>query len=216
MEKILIDATIGRAFEALLGAVSQARERAHMYESILAQLEFTIQIITPKISEIDRFSEEDIPDDVIYRIHLQLIEGKELVDKCSNAGCCNLWNSQKYYKKLQELDDSLRRLITIDLQVKVALDVIRISTEMKELCRRWDQKNQMDVIRISTKMKELCRRWDQKNQMDVHGDGRGWIFNVSGSKVLGKFFGLKRLVQTVQSAPKRILMNLVTCGAITE
>ncbi|ONH96603.1 hypothetical protein PRUPE_7G140100, partial [Prunus persica] len=194
VEKILIDATIGRALEALLGAVSQARERAHMYESILAQLEFTIQTITPKISEIDHLSEEDFPDDVIYRIRLQLIQGRELVNKCSNAGCCNLWKSQMYYKKLQELDDSLRRLITIDLQVKVALDVIRISTEMKE----------------------LCRRWDQKNKMDVHGDGRGWIFNISGSKVLGKFSGLKRLVQTVQSAPKRILMNLVTCGAITE
>ncbi|BBH07827.1 homolog of RPW8 1 [Prunus dulcis] len=122
MEKILIDATIGRALEALLGAVSQARERAHMYESILAQLEFTIQTITPKISEIDHLSEEDFPDDVIYRIRLQLIQGRELVNKCSNAGCCNLWKSQMYYKKLQELEDSLRRLITIDLQVKVALD----------------------------------------------------------------------------------------------
>lgn len=28
----------------------------------------------------------------------------------------------------------------IDLQVKVALDVARISAEMKALCRRWDDK----------------------------------------------------------------------------
>ncbi|XP_068344071.1 RPW8-like protein 1 [Pyrus communis] len=192
MEKILLDATIGRALEALLGAVLQARERAHMYESILAQLEFTIHTITPKISEIDRLSDKDFPDDVIHRIRLQLIRGKELVDKCSNAGGCDFCKGQRYYKKLLELDESLRRLITIDLQVKVALDVVRISNEMKAICRRWDQ-------------------------MDVNGGGgRGWIFNLSRSRVLGnKFSGLKRFVQSVKSAPKRILINLVTCGAIT-
>ncbi|KAM5576391.1 protein RESISTANCE TO POWDERY MILDEW 8.2-like [Rosa sericea] len=192
MEKFLIEATIGRALEGLLRAVSQARERAHNYESILAQLEFTIRSITPKIYEIDCLSEEHLPDDVVHRIRLQLIQGKELVDKCSKLGCCTFYNSQRYYKKLQELDISLGRLITIDLQVKVALDVVRISADMKELCRRWD---------------------DQVENVHEEGGQSTWIFKLSGRKLLGRFAGLKKIVLY---KPKRILLNLVTCGAMED
>ncbi|KAK9948806.1 hypothetical protein M0R45_004368 [Rubus argutus] len=193
MEQIFIEATIGLALEALLGAVSQARDSAHNYESILAQLECTIQSITPKIYEIERLSEEDLPDDVVNRIKLQLIQGKELVDKCSNSGCCTFCKGQRYYKKLQELDASLQRLITIDLQVKVALDVVRISAEMKALCRRWDDKIE--------------------NVHEGEGKSSDWIFKLSGRKFLGGFAGLKKIVLC---KPKRILRNLVTCGAMED
>ncbi|XP_061991197.1 protein RESISTANCE TO POWDERY MILDEW 8.2-like [Rosa rugosa] len=189
MEKFLIEATIGRALEGLLTAVSQARDRAHNYESILAQLEFTIRSIAPKIYEIDRLSEEHLPDDVVHRIRLQLIRGKELVDKCSKSGCCAFYNSQRYYKKLQELDDSLGRLIMIDLQVKMALDVVRISADMKELCRRWD---------------------DQMQNVHEGGGQSAWIFKLSGRKLIA---GLKKIVLY---KPNRILLNLVTCGAMED
>lgn len=60
--------------------------------------------------------------------------GKKLVLQCSNKGKWWPWNKASYQKKLEQLDELIRRFFCIDMPALLDRDVLELTLEFREFC----------------------------------------------------------------------------------
>ncbi|KAF5451355.1 hypothetical protein F2P56_026470 [Juglans regia] len=135
MEVSILEATPGVVATNLLKIVTEAKNKAVNFKAILADLETTIINLVPKVSRIERLSEElgDLPKDEILKLKLELWRATQLVSKCKEIAWWNYCNKYRYSNKLLQLHATLRRLIEMELPVGHAEDHKQILIELRNI-----------------------------------------------------------------------------------
>lgn len=196
MAEVILELTLELVARDLLEAVSEAKDRAFRFEALLSDLECTVTRLLPKISEIERLSQElgESPKDEIQNLKLALVEAKQLVSKCSEVACWDCCRRDRYSKKLLRLHAALRWLIETELPVGQSEDLMRILVEVK-LIRQTN--NIAACFLFPILLKNLGRSSDPIGLGDdprhVESDG----IPRSGSKVLPVVSGFKRIVPPI-------------------
>lgn len=133
-EMVLLEVALTVACDGLLQAIAEAEDGVCMFDSVLTELETTVNRLKPKVNEIDRLNRKK-GNSSIDEIREFLTRAEQLVKKCSEVAWWNMLKKYKYSKKLMQLNASLRRLIEIDLQFDQVIATMEISVQMEELKR---------------------------------------------------------------------------------
>ena len=150
MALVLIgEAAVGALAGELLNAVLELKHKVTVFEATLTRLESTLYIISPIIHEIEcqicvlGRAEREIQTLAMIREVLE--KGDELVCKCLKVGHWNILKKIHYEKRLEELDDSLTRFLSVDIQAPMARDVKEILLAVRRMAQQFSTDYYADV-----------------------------------------------------------------------
>ncbi|PSS21558.1 Disease resistance protein [Actinidia chinensis var. chinensis] len=109
-------AALGAVFGELLRAVEDVVSKSASFNSILKQLQSTLNRVTPTIEDIEKLNRVlDRPQLETDMFTDRLREGQRLVLKCAKVRCWNYCAKYSYAKKLMALEKSLLNFFIIDV-----------------------------------------------------------------------------------------------------
>ena len=121
---------LGALAGELLKAVLELKRRVVIFEATLTRLESTLETLCPVIQVIQyQCSVLGRPDRELQRlamIRIELEKGKELVSKCFQVWRLDILRKNRYAKRLEKLDESLRRFLSVDMQALIVVNVNEI------------------------------------------------------------------------------------------
>ncbi|KAE8707063.1 Pentatricopeptide repeat (PPR) superfamily protein [Hibiscus syriacus] len=129
----IINAVPGVALSTVLGqlleSIKNARKTAKRFKPILNQIRDTVNLITPRVEEINRSTDAH----EIQRLLNLLNQAKETVDKSSRVSSWNISKKYKFAKELIELDTSIRTTLDVFFPVMIYGDTRKILDSVDEL-----------------------------------------------------------------------------------
>ncbi|KAB2617913.1 disease resistance protein [Pyrus ussuriensis x Pyrus communis] len=94
------------SFQMLFDAVKSVQEENTMFQHLLGDIKSTLDSLQPLIKDIEKYNSKE----GLQNYAIQMEEGAKLVQKCSKVG---VWRKHTYTKKLNQLDESLRRVFDV-------------------------------------------------------------------------------------------------------
>ncbi|XP_052205140.1 probable disease resistance protein At5g66900 [Diospyros lotus] len=139
-----MDAALGVAFQELFTAVKFVVVRAAKFKSILKEIEFTLNRITPMIEDIEQLSRKlDISQEDMEMFTSRLIEAREVVVKCRKVQWWHFCARPYYAQKLMELQDSLLKFFQIEAQGDMWRDSKKSLVILHEISSKLDRTGTM-------------------------------------------------------------------------
>ncbi|XP_059623781.1 probable disease resistance protein At5g66900 [Cornus florida] len=128
----MADAALGVAFDRLLRAVLDVKDRASNFKPILDELNSRLRLLEPTVGEIVRLERIlDNPEAEINMFTDQLTQAAELVDKCSKVQWWNYKAKVHYSTKLKEFDEKLVKFFQTNGQALLVRDIMSIRARLE-------------------------------------------------------------------------------------
>ncbi|KAK4841127.1 hypothetical protein QYF36_026454 [Acer negundo] len=139
MAELVAGAWLGTVFGELLKLVIEAKNKSEEYDNELAKLKSTLESITPVIQEIETLNIAlNIPEQETAKLNEEMIKGKEIVRKCSEAKCC-CFKRVNYTDNLTKLNQSIERFIKLNMQTQMARDNKKILGQVEKIGKFFDR-----------------------------------------------------------------------------
>ncbi|XP_068331931.1 probable disease resistance protein At5g66900 [Pyrus communis] len=113
------------SFQMLFDAVKSVQEENTMFQHLLGDIKSTLDSLQPLIKDIEKYNSKE----GLQNYAIQMEEGAKLVQKCSKVG---VWRKHTYTKKLNQLDESLRRVFDV-LKLQGMRDVRETLVSLKSI-----------------------------------------------------------------------------------
>ncbi|XP_008241545.1 PREDICTED: probable disease resistance protein At5g66900 [Prunus mume] len=110
---LVVGSALGAAFEILFSAVLKAKSTANMFQTHLGNLNATLDSLKPVIKQLESANRLVPLEKSLENFTTKMEEGKKLVDECCEVWRIDLIKQHKYTGKIEALDDSLHRLLSI-------------------------------------------------------------------------------------------------------
>ncbi|CAB4317852.1 unnamed protein product [Prunus armeniaca] len=110
---LVVGSALGAAFEILFSAVLKAKSTANMFQTNLGNLNATLDSLKPVIIQLESANRLVPLEKSLENFTTKMEEGKKLVDECCEVWRIDLIKQHKYTGKIEALDDSLHRLLSI-------------------------------------------------------------------------------------------------------
>lgn len=135
----IADAALGVVVDELLKLVIKVGKQTLNFKSNFKVLENTLKSITPIFREIEKLNRIlDRPKEETAQFIDQLDGAKKLVAKCSKIQWWEAYKLYVYSKKLEELDKSIVRFFSIEVQGFVAVTSLKAVVGIKEVNEKLD------------------------------------------------------------------------------
>ncbi|MCD7459154.1 hypothetical protein HAX54_040223 [Datura stramonium] len=137
---LLGGAALGPVFDLLLKAVLDVGVNIATFRSKFLSLKQTLVDIEPVFSDIEKLSKAlDGRDEEIEMFKKRLMEGEELVRKCSKTKCYDALKKWNYSRKLTKLENSLVKFCQIHGLIQVYRDNKKILVKVNDNCKKLDE-----------------------------------------------------------------------------
>lgn len=124
------------AFRLLFDAVKEIIDRTSMFKFNLKKIEGKLEALEPLIKERKQFdSELDLQKWEASEFEEKMLEGEKVVRICSQIHPWNIRKKHSCTEKLQELDETLKRLMQI-LQIQIVRDMKETLVLTKDVHRK--------------------------------------------------------------------------------
>ncbi|KAI4327492.1 hypothetical protein L6164_019945 [Bauhinia variegata] len=134
MAEMLLEAAVGAVVGELLKAILETKDRAIKFRPTLERLEDKLRRLEPLIKQIAEYDRRlDRPKEEMEGLIKQMEECKKLVLKCAEINWWQCCFRPHYQEELDELDNSLDKLLSSDLQVQIARDQRENLLEIREM-----------------------------------------------------------------------------------
>lgn len=141
---LLGGAALGPVFDRLLKAVLDVGINIVTFRSKFLCLKQTLIEIEPVFADIERLSKAlEGRDEEIDMFKKRLMEGEELVRKCSKTKCYDALTKWNYSRKLAKLENSLVKFCQIHGLIQVCRDSKMILVKVNENCKKLDEIHSM-------------------------------------------------------------------------
>ncbi|KAL3526742.1 hypothetical protein ACH5RR_011398 [Cinchona calisaya] len=133
-------AALGTVFDRLFQAVLDGNQQLTTFTSTLNSLKSTLALIKPILDDLEKLNKAlDRPEQETEMFVGRLIEGENLVRKCSKIKSWDLYNKHSYSKKIKKLEDSITRFFQLDVQAQMVRNTKRILIEVKDTNQKLDK-----------------------------------------------------------------------------
>lgn len=135
----IADAALGIVVDELLKLVIKVGKQTLSFKFNFKVLENTLKSITPIFLEIEKLNKVlDHPKEETAQFIDHLDGAKKLVAKCSKIQWWEAYKLYIYSKKLEELDKSIARFFSIEVQGFVAVTSLKAVAGIKEVNEKLD------------------------------------------------------------------------------
>nr|AKE49469.1 NBS-LRR disease resistance protein NBS54 [Dimocarpus longan]AKE49470.1 NBS-LRR disease resistance protein NBS55 [Dimocarpus longan] len=149
-------AFLGAVFGELLKVVTEAIRKALKFKAELEKLKSTIESITPTIQEIEKLNRGlDLPEREIAKLKQEMIQGINLVRKCSKVRFY-CFKKVKYTDKLIKLNQSIEFFCNVNVQLQTARDNKKILTEVNSIGRLLSGNENGSRVFAGTRIDKPC------------------------------------------------------------
>lgn len=166
MEASIAAAAAGQLSRLTLDVLDQTFQ----FDSVLLQLQITSKFVVARIQTISQLRDSS---DAIRRLTELLQKAEEIVRKCVDVACWNFLKKYRYSKKLIELDESIRRFFSVELQVVLLEETTRISNQIEQLIKRMDQRAENSARININQFEQLIKTVSNGSRIKLHQAASG-------------------------------------------
>lgn len=117
-------AASGAGFQQALSWAIEIINKGRSFPSTLQTNVSTLESLGPAVQDIIRYNHElDHPREEVEALSREMLQGQELVRRYSNVSCWRFPCFPCYQEELVERDQSLKRVLSVDVQAHMARDV---------------------------------------------------------------------------------------------
>lgn len=125
-----VGAVMGEGLKAALVTINKGLEFKPTLESNID----TLNSLAPLVQEMKRYNQQlDRPREEIARLEREIQAGEELTRKCSKLSGWKFFSFPYYQGKLGSMDESLKRLLSVNVQVQNARNLMEILLSVRQI-----------------------------------------------------------------------------------
>ncbi|XP_011039225.1 PREDICTED: probable disease resistance protein At5g66910 [Populus euphratica] len=135
ISQLVSGAALGVALQLLSDSIMCAVTTASSFKFKLRLLQTTVGILIARFKVI-RGEQQQFPGAEAQRLCELLARGCHLVSKCSRISQWNYFKMRRYEKRIDELDESLKHLLTLNFQLLQYENMRKILTGVNEMSKK--------------------------------------------------------------------------------
>ena len=140
----------GQAFSILYELVKDTAIKNKEFRPTLEKIKTTLEALKPSLDEIEKSNKKlKLPESELSGLKKAMEDGEVLIRKCSDVHWLKIFTISAYKDKLDEFDETLRRLIKI-IGMQGVRDVKETSIMLRELLDATMKKGRIEVSNLNT------------------------------------------------------------------
>uniref|UniRef100_A0A6N2L5D0 RPW8 domain-containing protein n=1 Tax=Salix viminalis TaxID=40686 RepID=A0A6N2L5D0_SALVM len=160
VSQLVSGAALGVALELLSDSIRRAVTTASSFKFKLQLLQTTVTILISRFKGI-RGEQKQFLGAEAQRLCELLVRGSRLVSKCSRISRWNYFKMRRYEKRIDELDESLKHLLTLNFQLLQYENMRKLLTEVNEMSKKFvDHEDELPkpihVVPLNDQENSLC------------------------------------------------------------